>query len=377
VKRLFLTIFLLILPAFSREEVLSYDVSITVQQDGMLDVVETIQVRAEGNQIKRGIYRDFPHKVTDGYGITKTLPFKVIKVLKNELSEPFALESAPGGTRIRIGSADKILQPSVYTYTIHYRTAGWMLRPSDQIHELYWNVTGDEWGFPILSSTCEVHFPADAKVTHAEGYTGAKGKQGQNYTYNIQGSNITYQLTKPLPVRAGWTIVAQVPAGFIEIPEEKFPKKLLIFAVSGLATIGWFIYSWFSVGIDPKKGTIIPQFTAPEGMSAAAVRYVSKTGYDNDCFTAGIIGAAQKGAVHIEEVGKTFTLHNQAKGDNNLTNDDQQQHEMVGDWPYTLHHHDSYRHGFSGSGRECLPRCMALGLVHRMLCTLFTMGTSL
>ncbi len=322
-KRLFLTIFLIILPAFSREEILNYDVSIAVQEDGMFNIVETIRVRAEGNQIKRGIYRDFPHKVKDKYGIPKSLPFEVIKVLKNDLSEPFALESAAGGTRIRIGSADKTLQPNVYTYTIHYRTGGWMLQPSDNIHELYWNVTGDEWGFPILNSTCEVHFPAGAKVTHAEGYTGARGEQGQNYSYNIKGSSIIYQLTQPLPVRAGWTIVAQVPAGFIEIPEEKFPMKLLLFAVSGLVAIGWFIYSWFSVGIDPKKGTIIPQFTAPEGMSAAAVRYVYKTAYDNDCFTAGIVGAAQKGAVLIEENGKSFTLHNKATGDNNLCKDEQ------------------------------------------------------
>ena len=47
-------------PAAAREEILSYIADINVQDDGALEVTETIKVRAEGRQIRRGIYRDFP-----------------------------------------------------------------------------------------------------------------------------------------------------------------------------------------------------------------------------------------------------------------------------------------------------------------------------
>ncbi|MEK6270420.1 MAG: DUF2207 domain-containing protein, partial [Planctomycetales bacterium] len=46
--------------AWSAEEINNYQSAIVVNKDGSLNVTETIQVTAEGNKIKRGIYRDFP-----------------------------------------------------------------------------------------------------------------------------------------------------------------------------------------------------------------------------------------------------------------------------------------------------------------------------
>jgi hypothetical protein len=42
------------------ERILSFDSDIEVRQDGTMTVTETIRVQSEQNQIKRGIYRDFP-----------------------------------------------------------------------------------------------------------------------------------------------------------------------------------------------------------------------------------------------------------------------------------------------------------------------------
>jgi len=39
---------------------LSFDSRVEVRPDASLVVTETIRVRAEGREIKRGIYRDFP-----------------------------------------------------------------------------------------------------------------------------------------------------------------------------------------------------------------------------------------------------------------------------------------------------------------------------
>ncbi len=44
----------------AKEVITSYHSDINIQQNGQLHIIETIQVRAENNQIKRGIYRDFP-----------------------------------------------------------------------------------------------------------------------------------------------------------------------------------------------------------------------------------------------------------------------------------------------------------------------------
>ncbi len=51
---------LLPLAAQAKERILAFDSHILVNRDGTLEVRETIRVKAEGENIRRGIYRDFP-----------------------------------------------------------------------------------------------------------------------------------------------------------------------------------------------------------------------------------------------------------------------------------------------------------------------------
>ena len=46
--------------SFAYENIKSYDSHIVINKDGSLDITETIVAHAEGINIKRGIYRDFP-----------------------------------------------------------------------------------------------------------------------------------------------------------------------------------------------------------------------------------------------------------------------------------------------------------------------------
>lgn len=49
--------------AGARESITSYDVDITVLRSGGLEIVETIEVYATGDDIKRGIFREFPRGI--------------------------------------------------------------------------------------------------------------------------------------------------------------------------------------------------------------------------------------------------------------------------------------------------------------------------
>ena len=55
-------------PARADERILGYDSLITIQADGSVLVTENITVRAEGTQIRRGLYRDFPTRYKDRFG---------------------------------------------------------------------------------------------------------------------------------------------------------------------------------------------------------------------------------------------------------------------------------------------------------------------
>ena len=54
--------------AVGDERILSFHSDISIAADATMTVDETIRVRAEGQNIRRGIYRDFPTDYTDQYG---------------------------------------------------------------------------------------------------------------------------------------------------------------------------------------------------------------------------------------------------------------------------------------------------------------------
>ena len=150
-------------PAVAREEILSYISQIAVQPDGALDVTETIRVRAERGQIRRGIYRDFPTRYTRDDGLYQRAGFKVLDILRDGKPEPYHTEAQAFGVRVYIGDKDVFIPSGVYTYTIHYRTTR-QLRFFPDFDELYWNVTGNFWTFPILSAEARVQLPEGARI---------------------------------------------------------------------------------------------------------------------------------------------------------------------------------------------------------------------
>ena len=114
-------------------------------------VTETIKVHAEGNKIKRGIYRDFPTDYEDKYGNNIRILFEVKEVLRNGLREPYHTERQSNGIRVYFGSSSYFLSPGDYTYAITYKTNR-QIGYFDEHDELYWNVTGNGWDFDIEKS---------------------------------------------------------------------------------------------------------------------------------------------------------------------------------------------------------------------------------
>ena len=160
------------------ERIHSYHSDIEVRKDGSLQVIETITVTARQNKIKRGIYRDFPMLYTTKYFVRIELPFDVVSVKRNGKPEPYHTEKQSNGVLLYIGKQNFILPPGQYTYEITY-TTNYQLGYFEEHDELYWNVTGNGWYFPIEQATARVKVPSDVpwdKLSH-EGYTGLPGSK--------------------------------------------------------------------------------------------------------------------------------------------------------------------------------------------------------
>ena len=125
----------------AQERILSYDSQVDVNADGSLDVTERIVVRAEGNAIRRGIYRDFPTRYKDRAGNRVVVGFQMIEVLRDGVTEPWFTERKRNGIRINTGNDDFLPTPAQFTFTLRYRTTR-QLGFFDTHDELYWNAIG-------------------------------------------------------------------------------------------------------------------------------------------------------------------------------------------------------------------------------------------
>ncbi len=319
-KRLLLILLVLsawVVPVHGAERILSYHSFITVHPDGDMTVTETITVISEGKQIKHGIYRDFPTRYKDRYNNAVTVDFKVQAVLQDGRPVHWWTEDRDNGVRVYIGDKNITLKPGQYSYELTYHTDRQLgfFKTHD---ELYWNVTGNGWAFPLDKVTATVELPAGAKVLSTEGYTGVYGSKGSDYTAHHDNSGrAEFRTTRPLKPYEGLTIVVTWPKGFVQEPSGA-DKARTFFLDNRSTTAGtagiiilliYYLLAWLRIGKDPEQGVIIPLYEAPKGFSPAAVRYVIHMGFDHRAFAAAIVDIAIKGFITIKQDTKgNYTL---------------------------------------------------------------------
>ncbi|MCC9606454.1 DUF2207 domain-containing protein [Blastopirellula sp. JC732] len=295
------------------EAIRRYDVDIKVQADSKLHVVETIEVTSLGQEIRRGIYRDFPVITSPTFGIRKKHSLDVISATRDGKPENFRVEqpdeNRPYDARIYLGEAQKVLDKGTYVYTIEYVTDGW-LHHDETFDELYWNVTGNFWNFPIQHSSVTIHLPDDFKNDQltVAAWTGASGEMNQDWRQlDAPQAEIKLETTSPLLKKEGWTVSVKFPTGAVTFPSESEAYGQLLNDNADLAltlltlvcAFGVYVIGWFLVGRDPAPGAILVQDSPPEGLSPAAARYVSRMGFDNTCLAAALVYAESQGAIKL------------------------------------------------------------------------------
>lgn len=300
----------------AQERIKSYDIRVDVRADGSLDVTERIAVRAEGTQIRRGIYRDFPTRYRDRAGNQVKVDLEVLGVERNDRKEPWFTERRENGVLINTGNDDFLPVPADYVYTLRYRTTRQLGFFKDH-DELYWNAIGTGWIFPIESATVDVRLPEPVPVERlsAEGYTGPQGAKGSAYTAEIVAPGAArYRLTQPLNPYEGLTIVLTFPKGIIAEPTSgeqtswffSDNRGVFIAALGFVLLMFYMVRQWKNVGRDPQKGIVIARYEPREGQTPAGLRFVQRMGYDMRCFTADVLALAVGGHLRIDREEKFF-----------------------------------------------------------------------
>ena len=206
----------LIFPIFLfGESIKNYDVFITIQKDGILNISENINYNFDGRQ-KHGIYRKIPLKFGS--------EVEVFNVLKNSKKENFDIFDEAEYKIIKIGKQDVLLENGIYNYQIDYKMKKAITEYGNQ-YEIYFNGIGQEWGVPIEKANIVIKMKngnlyENGENSNFEVYTGKKGERNQNFEARMENGEIFISNLTRLNENEGISFI-------IHLDKNKFDKNIL------------------------------------------------------------------------------------------------------------------------------------------------------
>lgn len=279
-----------------------FEATILVNQDGTVDVTETITAEFTGSW--NGIYRTIPVEYHTPQGFNWTLRLDFLGATGGPEGAPLKVESG----RERHYMKYKVWVPgaenATRTVQLHYRAKNGLRFFTDH-DELYWNITGDEWDVPIDSAWAEIHLPAAASGIRAIALNGAYGSTAQESSVGTEGNVIRITMPRRLEFHEGVTAVVGWDKGVVREPTQN--ERALGFlaanwplAIPVLVFFAMF-YLWRRVGKDPEGLPVTVQYEPPKGLTPAEAGTLTDEKVDMRDITATMIDLAVNGYLKIEE----------------------------------------------------------------------------
>ncbi|MDR0645713.1 MAG: DUF2207 domain-containing protein, partial [Elusimicrobiota bacterium] len=286
----FIFIFLTLnLYAQGGERIIRFHALMRVNADGSARVEETIKINAEHKDIRRGIYRDIPK--------AKLGKIEPQSLFMDGEQHPYFTESEGQNLRINFGN-DNFIDKGEHTYKLVYNVE-YAARSFRNYDEVYWNVTGNDWIFPIEKASFELVLPEGAKVIENDIslYTGARGsKESFAKRVPISGSLI-FETTKVLSAGEGFTVSVPFEKGVLNINIPLWrdqSAQTILLAIIFIIMLVYMYWAYNKVGRDPKD-IIVTEFKPPQGISPAFMRYFINKGFDTKTFSVALVSLAMKG----------------------------------------------------------------------------------
>ena len=290
-------------PYEGEEHVADFNVTAALTSDRELTISEQINYDF-ASAYRHGIYRDIPVRY-DRDGGTYNLRLDVTHITRDGNDEQYKDEIQDGVESIRIGDPDVGDLTGKHAYEIDYHTNRAINFFPDH-DELYWNVNGNGWEYPIERASFTLTVPAGVELSSVSStcFTGAYGSPEHDCTVTSGEGKIVFKATRVLEANEGLTIVVGFPKGIIRQPTLE-EKALMLVSDNWelgmpLATLLILGAIWFLKGRDPRKGTVIPEYEPPQKLLPAMVGAIMTNGVvPGRTVTATIIDLARRGYLKI------------------------------------------------------------------------------
>jgi len=277
-----------------QEKISNFDVVVSVNNDSSINVKEKIQYDS-GALSKHGIYR-YINLSSFGNKILKISDINITD--ENGIPYNFVRTDSWKKINLKIGKEDEIFVGEKI-YVIEYKILG-ALGFFKDFDEIYWNVTGNDWLFPIERVSVLVNIPSGAKLLQTSNYCGKVGSNEKCQTY--KSNQFLYNNT--LLPGEGMTVAVGFSKGFVK--ETFFLVSNIWSILSFIIPIVIFILAfllWRKYGRDPKSNrTIIAEYDVPDNLTPLEVISIIKGKISSKNISAEIIFLAVKGYIKIEAI---------------------------------------------------------------------------
>jgi hypothetical protein len=284
--------------------------TIEVSEDGSVAVSERIAIEFQGEY--HGIERSLPIEYPGPGGSNYTLLLKVTRVT-DQAGNNLTYESGrSGGYRnLKIYIPGAIDQTRTIEIDYLVRNA---MRYFDSYDEFYWNVTGNDWPVPIDRASAWVRFPEHAAGSlRAQAFTGIYGSSEREEETEVNGAQVSFRTTHPLPMRGGLTIDIYIPKGILR--EQGAITRFRWFLTSNpvillpIWTVAVMFTLWWSKGRDPDPGeAIAPIYQPPPQISPAEAGTLIDDRIHSRDISSTLVDLAVRGFIKIEEVNEPGLL---------------------------------------------------------------------
>lgn len=295
---------------------------VTVKEDATLEVREEISVGKATSFYKFGFMRDLPidsqdrwdRRYVGEYKRDNGIRVNILEVTQDGHPAKYEQGSGYGYSQLRIGEKDVPLDSGEHRFVIRY-TVDSALTLGAARDVLYWNSNGHERNAPIAEAILAVHLSPAISPESIEVEPRVAGR-GVSYPRRPEttldridnpSASITYRATNVGP-RQSLSLVVSWPAGFIHQPKlHALGRDQWMFAAPALLLL-YYLIAWFWIGPEPKPGTIVARYEPPDGLSAAAVRYITTGGSDGRSLAAVIAELGVRGCLRVEPSNGKYKL---------------------------------------------------------------------
>ncbi len=278
-------------------EIRSYQVILKVQEDGVIEVTETMET--DFSYPRHGIYVNLPERYSmnwelDGQRVEKSYVFPIsdVEVLSGH---HYTVTRQNGGIQIQIGDEDAYAAEQE-TYCWRYQVR---LRDLDLngLQALYYNLIG-QWDTTIEQFSFEIEMPKSFDASLLEFYIGNDLDRIQDLSLTTEGTTIQGSLAGTLEPNESVTVLLPLPEGYFTYPD----YSAVPWWIAGAAVVlaGLIAILFFKYGKDEPL-VVSVEFSAPEGISSAEVGYILDGSLDNRDVVSLILDWGRKGYLKIEE----------------------------------------------------------------------------